>query len=280
MVSYIGRCCIRAKAYPCRTTAILALAGVAVFVTVLRLHPNLFSSGGHGAPPSEGNENTDSDGVNAMQKIGGSNTGSDEGHNDEIPTAMKPPAFKPTPKPTPKPTTKPTPKPTPKPIILPKSKAYLGDQKPLLVIVGENPVPNRNILVNFLDQMRMRYDVRVVSSVDAQISDYMERDYGAVIFERLGVYTEMLNHNGLSIHKYCKDRGIGIVTFASEQDKEPYGENLKLSIFPLHVHRGLSLQDYELEGSSSMLRITKNGGVIKGKLGARSWQEMHTIFRF
>lgn len=123
-------------------------------------------------------------------------------------------------------------------------------------------------LVVILEANRISYKMALAGKSLPSLTHADKGKFGVIIFERLESYLNMDNWNRQLLDKYCRDYNVGIIAFA-HPDEALY--NAQVRDFPLFVHTKLSLQNYEVNPSSPILRVTRASEVAHGILPSDEW---------
>ena len=148
------------------------------------------------------------------------------------------------------------------------SPARLRIDNKVLVLVETLFTRQGQELVLILEANRIKYKIELAGKSLPYLTHADKGRFGVIIFERLESYLNMDKWNRQLLDKYCREYNVGIISFTHPDDALI---NAQVKGFPLFVHSKLSVRDYEVNGQSAILRLTRAGEVIHGHLPGEDW---------
>ncbi|KAI1291925.1 Bifunctional heparan sulfate N-deacetylase/N-sulfotransferase [Halotydeus destructor] len=131
-----------------------------------------------------------------------------------------------------------------------------------------------------LEASRIKFKVEISGKSLPLLTNLDKGKFAVIIFENLEKYLNMNKWNRELLDKYCREYRVGIVGFLPPHEEHMTGVPLKG--FPVEYDANVPLQDYHLNPSSPVLRITRAGEVHDGLLSGREWlifRSNHSSYR-
>ncbi|XP_013787455.1 bifunctional heparan sulfate N-deacetylase/N-sulfotransferase-like [Limulus polyphemus] len=128
-------------------------------------------------------------------------------------------------------------------------------------------------ICEILEASRTKYKVEISGKSLPPLTNHDKGKYAVIVFENYEKYLAMNKWNRHLLDKYCKEYNAGIIGFLHSKEETFIGA--QLSGFPLFISTNHQLQDYYLNPSSSVLRLTRAGEVYYGALPSGDW----TVFK-
>lgn len=146
------------------------------------------------------------------------------------------------------------------------------DNKVLVIVETQYSRLGQEI-IHLLEAIRVKYKIEPNGKTLPYLTHGDKGKYSAVIFENFDAYVNMDAWNRELLDKYCRNFGVGIISFVTSKDEVAYSKQMK--DFPLTVHQYMSIEDYELNPLSNIWRVTRPGEIIKGPLRDDDWAVFH-----
>ena len=143
-------------------------------------------------------------------------------------------------------------------------------QARVLLISRQSSINFHKSVTSVLEANRFEYQMVFAKDLFS-INAFIDGDVGkfaTVVFERVQIYLAMDKKLRNKLDAYCRDFEVGVVLFTEHEQKAV----VDLEPFHLRIYLGvIGLKNVELNPSSSLLRLTKAGGVINGQLPGQKW---------
>lgn len=121
---------------------------------------------------------------------------------------------------------------------------------------------------------RIKYRLDVAGKSLPVLTNLDKGKFGVIVFENVYKYLHMDKWNRELLDKYCREYEVGIVGFFPATEQRLV--NARLKGFPLSVTTGVQLKSAMLNDQSSILRLTKAGDTIWGRLPGDDWTVFFT----
>ncbi|XP_064458636.1 bifunctional heparan sulfate N-deacetylase/N-sulfotransferase-like [Ornithodoros turicata] len=134
-------------------------------------------------------------------------------------------------------------------------------------------------LCEILEASRFRFKVETTGKTLPVLTNLDKGKFAVIVFENFEKYLTMHKWNRELLDKYCREYKVGIIGFI--RPKEDTYTGAQLPGLPLYMHTNMALKDYQLDASSSILRLTRSGEMFLGNLPGEDWtvfQPNHSTF--
>lgn len=149
------------------------------------------------------------------------------------------------------------------------SNAQLRLDAKVLVFVETQYSPLGRLIREMLEAARIKFKVEITGKSLPLLTNLDKGKFAVIVFENLDKYLIMNRWNRDLLDKYCREYNVGIIGFMHKRDEAVNGAQLKG--LPLYVDTNVGLQNYRVNPSSPVLRLTRAGEVYSGDLPGEDW---------
>ncbi|XP_021967195.1 bifunctional heparan sulfate N-deacetylase/N-sulfotransferase [Folsomia candida] len=121
-------------------------------------------------------------------------------------------------------------------------------------------------LAELLVHNRMKYKVEVSGKSLPVLRNGEKGRFSTILFENYTKYLSLDEWNRNILDKYCAEFDIGIVGFMPSRDETFVGAELRNTAASLLIDTNVRIKDAYLNPSSSVLRLTRAGDIVRGPL--------------